>query len=233
MCKKVLLCILSCICLALMLSSCAAWWEENEIRPDPGINNEEVMRIVLDFANDFKHDRHMHLEDSTVYYGNHGNYIDKIRLKFITQNILEMNEARELLVDMTEGFLERLNQDPLVGPLISSYPVNAENLEIYICFESYHVRYVDKRYIAWVVLEEGLAYYYAGTLTNEFDIWDMDSESWHQRVEPYYKSAQIVAINREAERMYRERHPKPTSLFAGDRLLEEDKRNNRTVGTSF
>lgn len=213
------------LCAVIFLSGCVRELE----RPGPGINNEEVMRVVLDYANDLKHDKHLNLEDSTVYYGNYGNYIEKIRLKFVTQNILEMCEARELLVDVAEGYLDRLNEDPVLGPLIASYPILAENLEIYICFESYLVRYVDKRYIAWVVLEEGLAYYYAGTITNEFDIWDRDSENWHQRVEPYSKSVQIVAINREAEKMYQERHPKPGSLFAGDRILDDDRNKERRM----
>lgn len=224
------MCAFLILCLAVLFNSCM----RQPVRPDPGISNEEVMRVVLDFANDLKHDRHLILEDSTVYYGNYGNYIGKIRLKFITQNIMEMCEARELLVDVTEGCLDRLNNDPVIGPLICSYPIGAENLEISICVESYHVRYVDKRYIAWIVLEEGLAFYYAGTLTNEFNIWDRDSENWHQRVEPYSKSAQIVAINREAERMYRERHPKPGSLFAGDRILDDERsQEKRMVQTSL
>lgn len=213
------------ICTGFFLVSCA----RQAIPIEPGINNEDVMRVVLEFANDLKHDKHLHLEDSRVFYGNYGNYIDKIRLKFITQNILEMCEAREFLVDVAEGYLDRLNEDPVLGPLIAAYPIGPENLEIYICFESYHIRYVDKRYIVWTVLEDGMAYYYAGDLINEFNIWDRDAECWHHREEPYYKSVQIVNINREAERMYQERHPKPGSLFAGDRILLDDKNGQRPI----
>ncbi len=219
------ICVLFTMGIAILFSGCM---HETEM-PGPGIDNEEVMRVVLDFANDLKHDRHLRLEDSTVYYGNYGNYIEKVRLKFITQNILELCEARELLVDVGEGFLDRLNEDPCVGPLIAGYPVGPENLEIFICFESYFLRYVDKRYIAWAVLQDGLSFFYAGTITNEFEIWDRDSENWHQRVEPYSKSVQMVGINREAERMYQERHPKPSSLFAGDRILDDQRSKGKQI----
>ena len=112
--------------------------------PMPGIDNEMVMRVILPYAIQLQHDKKLTLEDSSATYGGQGNFIRKIRLHFISQSILELREARDLLVDVVDGFVDALNFDPVLGPLIASYPISSDDLEICIKFESYHGLYVDK-----------------------------------------------------------------------------------------
>lgn len=194
----------------------------------PGIDNELVMRVILTYASTLQHDKKLFLEDSSASYGGQGNYIRKIRLTFSSQSILELREARQLLVDVVDGFLDQVNFDPELGPLTSSYPISSDDLEICIKFESYHGLYVDKRYVHSAKLEEKWAFFYAFDITNEFGIWDRDCECWHQRVEPFYKSRQIVTIEREAEKLYKANHPEPKSLFSGDRYLDNNKTDHTT-----
>ena len=76
------------------------------------------------------------------------------------------------------------------------------------------------KYFHWATLQDKWAYYYAFDMTNEYGIWDRDCECWHQRIEPYYKSRQIVTIEREAEAAYKTMHPEPKSIFTNDRYMD-------------
>lgn len=191
--------------------------------PLPGIDNETVMWVVLPYALELQHEKKLHLEESVAYYGGDGNYIEKMRLNFTSQSILELREARELLVDVADGLIDSLNNDPELGPLISTYPLSTDNLEICIRFESYHGLYVDKAYVHSIQLQEGRSFFYAFDLTNEFHIWDIGCECWHERTEPFYKSRQIVTIQRAAEASYKARHPDPLSVLTNERVMETNK----------
>lgn len=203
--------ILILLFLSTLITSCHP---QKEIRPLPGIENETVMWAVLPFAINLQHEKKLHLEDSVAYYGGDGTYIDKIKLIFSSQSILEFREARDLLVDITDSFLIAINEDPTLGPLVNSFPLTSDNLEICIKFESYLGLYVDEIYVHWILLQDGWSHFYAFDLTNEYNIWDRDCECWHHRTEPFYKSRQIVTIQRAAEEEYKAQHPEPKSAFS-------------------
>jgi hypothetical protein len=215
---------------SLHLTSCH---HQNEIEVLPGIENELVMSIVLPYAINLQHDMKLKLEESIVHYGGNGTYIEKMCLSFTSQSILELREARGMLVDIADGLLESLNLDPELGPLISGYPLSSDDLEICVKFESYLGLYVDKAYVHWMVLQDKRSYFYAFDMTNEFNIWDRDSECWHERVEPFYKSRQIIMIERAAEKAYREKHPKPKTLFSGERYQGNLETNRTDVATEL
>lgn len=176
------------------------------------VDTDELSRVVIDYTTKLYHDRHLRLEHSYVYYDDE---IKKIRLEFITQDILELKEARDLLVDVVEGFLERLDQDWIVSSELSD-PFTADNLNIYINLESYWGLYGDPFYVGWIVLERGLAFYYA------FDVKDNKIDWWHSRVEPYYKSHQYVVFEREAEERYRANLPPPPPTKLSKERYRED-----------
>ncbi len=162
------------------------------------INAEELSRVILTYANELKHEKRMRLEDSKVSYKDH---IHIIHMEFISQDILELKEARELLVDIVEGFLDRLNDDPYLER-DSEGPITADNLEIYVNFQSYFGEYDDQFYVGWMGLNNGSSYFYA------FDIKQFEEiDWWHYRSEWYYKSRQFVEIERAAEEGYQAAHP--------------------------
>jgi|GEM_PF-1917287 len=206
---------------SISLTGC---YNTHEMTCLPGIENVQVMEVVLPYAINLQHDKKLFLEDSVVYYGGQGTYIEGMRLSFTSQSIIELKAAREMLVDIADGLIDSLNQDPVLGPLISGFPLSTDDLEICIKFESFLGFYVDKAYIHWLVLQDGKSFFYAFDMTNEFSrrpllsSFDIQSECWHERVEPFYKSRQIVAIQRAAEQIYKDKQPKVESLFSGDRF---------------
>jgi len=173
------------------------------------MDGQELTRLTIDFTTELGHDYSLFFEDAVVFYAPTGQAIDKIRLKFTSQDIVTLQKARETLVAIAEGILDKLNGEGFVG----TQPLTVDMLEICVTYESYCGLYIDGRYVHWVKLEDSMAYYYCFDITNEFDVWDMDSECWHQRVETYEKTLQIVTYTKEAEINYQLSHPKKASLF--------------------
>ena len=183
----------------------------------PAIDTETVMEIIIPYAVDLEHEKQLRLEDSSISYSKGNVTIQKIRLHFISQSILELREARELIVDITEGLIDNLNNDPFLGDYLVHNQLSSANFEICIKFESYLGLYLDKMYIHWIMLQNDYSHFYAFDLTNEFNLWNVNSECWHQCVEPYFKSRQIVDIRRAAEKHYQDTHQKPKSLLSNER----------------
>lgn len=167
---------------------------------------DDLTNAVEMYATELKYEHRLHLENAMVctHEG-----IPSIRLEFITQHILELCEARQLLVDVVEGLLVKLNTD-YIEPELRPFPFTADQLEIYIDFESFYLEYDDPMYIGWVVLEDGIAFYYAANLKNE------KLDCWQSHWEPYYKSRSITYAQRTAEREYHLRHPEPSSSLQGE-----------------
>lgn len=161
-------------------------------------DTEDISRLTWDFVTQLKYDKHINLENSYVCSGDdHAT----IRMEFSSMEILTMCQARQLLVDIVEGLLERVNNS-VVSTQLFPYPFPAEYVEIYIDFQSYFMRYDDPYYIGWIALEDGMAYYYA------FSVKNHDTDFWHSRTEPYFKSKSFAILQREAEAKYSEAHPK-------------------------
>lgn len=160
------------------------------------INTEDFSSVIIPYAVELRYDKRLHLQQSYVLYAGGA---PKIRLQFISQDILEMCQARGLLVDVVEGLLDRLNRN-IPRTTGFPYPFTAASLEIYIDFESYYSRYVDPYYIGWVVLENGMAWYYA------FNAKDYTRDFWNVRHEPYFKSLSFAKIRRRAEKEYENVH---------------------------
>ncbi len=160
-------------------------------------DTDEFSQVVWEYVVELKHDNRLILEEAYVCFGDSSN----IRLQFITQHILELCEARALLVDVVEGLLDRINHSKSASAFLDPYPLTADQLEIYINFESYYGIYDDPYYIGWVALEKGMSYFYAFNLKNK------TKDFWSVRTEPYFKSRSFVLFEREGEQKYKESHP--------------------------
>lgn len=173
-------------------------WEE-------GIDIDSFSEVIIPYALELKKTKRLRFEDSKVYYGD---FVDRFRVIFSTQHILELCDARELLVDVVEGLLNRMNESPEVVASFDHSPITADDLEIYFSFESSFVEYLDPSYIVWMSLHDGYVYIYDGTLKDYYrDFWDA-------RIEPYYKSLLFVNIARQAEKAYDKAHPPKKALDA-------------------
>lgn len=202
--------------LASLLTGCAVpeWIapfppEKRAPKVEPVIHSEEATSVVQRFAAEMKHKNKLHLERAKTCFNDLG--ITTIQMEFITQDLVELCEARELIVDMTENFLGKLNQDTILGPELAQFPMRPENLEIYIVYESYFGKYVDPRYIYWICLEEGTVSFYTWELRYD------DNQCWKCKKESYGTSREIVLYEREAEREYKDMNPPKKSAFGSER----------------
>lgn len=174
------------------------------------INTAQSTAVVQDLAAEVKHMHHLHLQHAKTYYDGG---IHAIQLQFISQDLIEMCEARKLIVDLTESFLAKLNQNPILATDFANYPFRPENLEIYITFESYFGKYLDPHFIYWICMEDGQIDYYI------FDILDRSKNKWRVRHESYSTSREIVVYQREAERKYDELHYPKINVFGNLRYF--------------
>lgn len=164
---------------------------------------EPLSKAMITYAVKLKNEKGLRFEDSNIFYDEH---VDVIRMVFSTQAIIELKEARELLVDVVENLIKIINEDPLTASQFEFGEMTSDNVELYISFESYFTEYVDQEYIAWISLFEGISRFYAGLIKYPYN------DYWHARTEPYYKSVEFVTYQREAESAYEISYPPKKGL---------------------
>ncbi len=183
-----------------LLSGCLSKYHKDDPWVGDGqwvkkIDGPEIVHALQHFLPYLRHAKHLRLEDSKVYYDD---TINAIHMEFLSQDVLEIREARMILVDLVEGLLAELNRNPILGAEFIQYPLNEGNLEIYINFESFHGLFVDPYYVSYIKLEDGEAKFYA------FDNKYNGVNLWDYRIEPYFKSREFVIFERESEKMFKE-----------------------------
>jgi hypothetical protein len=171
------------------------------------IDSTEVSRVVLTYSEKLRYTKGLDLEDSVIFYENR---INRIRLDFNSMYNYDVWEARAMLVDVVEEFLDRINGNAKIYPYLSRTPITASNLEIYIRFPSFYNSYVDLYMVGFVTLKGGITTFLAGTAL------DCDSECWQKRSEYYFQSRNFVNFKRQGEALY-----KPIEEVTMDKLREE------------
>jgi len=198
---KYLLRFLIVLLIPFVFTSCAFNWMGEGEADDAGgdwvkkIDAPEIVHVIQNYLAYLRHEKHLRLEDSSVYYDD---YINAVRMEFICQDLLEVREARMLLVDVVEGLLAELNKNPVLAPEFITYPMSPRQLEIYINFESYYGTFLDPYYVGWMKLEKDTSYFYA------FDIKYDGRNVWDYRIEPYFKSREFVIYERESEQLFKQ-----------------------------
>lgn len=205
--------ILSLLCF-LFLCGCTA--SKAPSIPVKIVDSDEMTWIVEKITARWKHREHqrLKLEHSQLHYNLVG--ITRLNLEFSSQEILEVCEARDLLVDLVEEFLFEINTNPIISDELASVPFTPDLLDIEISFESFHGIYVDPYYIGCVTLTDGMARYQA------FDVKDRRWYSWHSQVEPYTKSREVSLLGRAADKAYQEEREKACGpTYLNDLLIME------------
>lgn len=200
--------LLSVMLMLTCLTSCGGYHVVESGGWEKKIEVEEVSRAVLTYAVKLKHTRRLFLADSQVYYDDK---INRIYLHFTSQDILELEEARELLVDVVEGFLDKINTSPVRYDL-KEIPFEAEDLEIEIYFESFYGKYIDGRYTGIIILNQGVSHFYG------FDLYNLPINFWHVRDEYYWQSRLFVNATREGEA-----DMKKIQYLKGDKALDTER----------
>lgn len=166
--------------------------EENVVSK---IDAPEIVHAIQHYLPFLRHEKHLRLEDSRVYYDDS---INAIRMEFISQDLLELREARMLLVDVVEGLLAELNKNPVLGPEFITYPLTPAQLQIFIDFESLYGLNCDPYYVGWMKLENNTSYFYA------FDLKYPCLNAWNLRKESYDSSREFVVYERESEQLFQQ-----------------------------
>jgi len=179
-----------------------------------------ITEVLYEYAAELRIDKNLHLEDSCVREEDGRHYI---RLDFSSQDILDLPDARYLLVDLVEGFLNKLNDDGDVIEENDGRSFNSKDLEIYIEFESFFTAYVDLDYVAFVSLRAGLSHFYAG------DSREANPTCWHKHGETYLQSLHITNASRRGERLYQEKNPIPKSAFDREFLFEREQMKDKAL----
>lgn len=182
--------------------------------PTLSIHAEEITAIIQEYSVELKNRKRLHLEHANTYYNEEG--VQTIQLRYSSQDIIELCEARKLIIDVTEGMLDQLNSNPLLIPEFANQAFYPFNMEIYINFESYFIKYVDPFYIRWITMEDGQILFYTA------DVNDNDKSAWHYRKESYNTSRNIVLYQRLAEDNYKAMHETDRSVFGDKRFYAEE-----------
>lgn len=181
------------------------------------LDTSDISQDILHYGAKLKYEKHLHLEDSVVYYNDFGT-IEKVRLDFSIQSVVEtLWASRELLVDTVEGFLDLVNNNDEIVPYLPHNELTPDNLEVYIVFTSYWGKFADLQDSALATLRGGNAYYFT------FTAFDCSQDCWQQKKEYYWQSKMFVEFNREGEEMYA---PKPNpldSVFGVERFIPTSK----------
>lgn len=164
-------------------------------------NSDVFTNVTLHQAARWRHKHRWYLDDSWIYYNKFGT-VNSIRLQYRTQNILELQEARAKLVDFVEEYLEMLQVNPDTAASLAP-GFSADNLLIYVDFQTYWGLYGDPQYVGWMVLQDGCVYYY------DFDVKNIYVDYWYSRIESYNKSREIVNLERLSEADYEMTLPPP------------------------
>ena len=180
------------------------------------IDSEELSRIVINFSTKMKIEKHLELEDSWAAYDD---YITKVCLRYTSQRLLTVYDARLLMVELVEEILYRLNNNSIISFELDHFPFTARDLDVKIDFESFYGRYIDEQYVGMMWLQAGCVDYYA------FDRKDpsLNGIDWdHTRFEPYSKAKELALLKKEADLPYIEHINNPNTPRGGvipDRYL--------------
>lgn len=210
--------------LLLILSSCSSmnYWSEVEevvIIPsaDPYVQ-KTVMSQVVPYSIELKSLYNVVLQRSNIE-NRDGELL--IWLDFETMDIMTIDDARDLIVNLTEGLLSRLNQQQVLRDLTSSGEVTEYNLFINIRFDSWFAVHLDPLYLGRLVLDEGEVFYYAQTATYR----GRDLKVHHQHRELYLVSKEIISLEMEVKRnQIRSRVDALKDEAKRRRLIDEQKR---------
>lgn len=158
------------------------------------IDSTEVSRVILTYTEKLKWTHGLILEDSVIFYEK---YINRIRLDFESMDSLDVWDARKLLVDIVEEFLDRINGNVRIFPYLARTPMTAADLEIYINFDSFQNKYVDLQTVGLLSLRGGITTFIASD-----GVFDCEIECWHRRSEYYFQSRNFVNFKRQGEALW-------------------------------
>lgn len=133
--------------------------------------------INVTYSHDLESELGLFLQDSYVTYDD---FIEKSYLYYRSERLLDMCQARDMIVYLVEGYLARINEHETLKSDLYSYPFTADNLLIHIEFDSFYGEYIDRAYVGRVVIDNGCVYYYDYDGLCQPECWQSHSERYDQ-----------------------------------------------------
>jgi hypothetical protein len=130
------------LCLLCLILLCACAEKEYDYI-------KEVDKLTTDYCREFQ--KKYHLKRSGYGGGMMGS-IYEIGFHFDSEQLLDIDGAREIAIEFCEGLLERLNAHEELRPYYKTYPYTNRGLKFFLSFYDHHGNYVPKPYINHVVL---------------------------------------------------------------------------------
>lgn len=171
---------LLCALLLATMTACCPYCPPVDGYIPGGPNIPELEYVVVTYGDELLREKRLYLRCAHAHYDTDS--IEKVEMYFRTQAIMDVDEGRDLMVYLVEGFLARVNEDESLNGDLSSYPFDPTNLKVEIEFESYYVKYIDEDYLARITMDKGMVSYYSHTAINP------DYANFRQRTEPYVKT---------------------------------------------
>lgn len=126
-----------------------------------------------------------------------------IVLEYYSQELLELEDARDLIVHMTEFVINKVNKHPFLFRTMPNAPIDASHLNIRVEFESFYGVYVDPLYVGRVELRDNVVHYYAFTALN------CDTIVFERHIEDYTTARMITQVKQEVQMEHRALKVKP------------------------
>lgn len=187
--------------------------------------SEDLTLLTIDFSRELLNKHRLVLYDTAITYEDRG--IKKLRLDYISQASVELKEGRDVIVDVAEGFLDRINSHPSLNGAFIDGPANVENLDIHITYQSFFNKYVDNEYLAYIILERGMSFFYSSELNMDY------TDYWTKKIEPYFRTLQISNFQRDVELSYKPTVNESEEILSGDRLYDRSVDNLKKVHDNY
>lgn len=122
--------------------------------PEPGIEGarvrEESIRLI---------EKKMDLKCVAEIGGMIGD-VQLIGAKFQHNGELSIKEARKLLVDSTQIFIQQVNQDEKLRPYLRNFPATEQHIEVGIFIRQLDGNFLGNNQLKFVVSSKGYLYYW-------------------------------------------------------------------------
>lgn len=162
------------------------------------IDSDEIQRVIILFSEKMRYEHQLQLDDSIIYYDEH---VNRIKLNFSSMEVIYLREARELIVDLVEDFIGKMNANLQIASSLGPEPFAPESLEIYIRFVPFYNTLDDLYTIGLITLRNGIVHLVAT------DAFDCEHPCWRRRREYYYQSRNIVNFSRQGDALYKPAPP--------------------------
>ncbi len=108
--------------------------------------------------------------------------VKKVNATYLSFAKLSVNEARNLYVEVVEGYLERFNRDEQIRPYLHNYPFTIENMKLMITFKDEYHRRRDGEDVTLMFMARGNLVYYCSYDYEKEDFVDLHEEPYEEAV---------------------------------------------------